>query len=112
MSTIFITQENSGFQYNDAERFGDLVFLTNKEYSASKTSLNNEQIRTQIERGLDKIQKDDYLLMTGNPVMMGYSFYVAAIKLAKQGVTDLNVLRWDNMQGQYLAMSIPLDFTK
>ncbi len=109
MANIFITQENRGFDYEDAERFGDIVFLTNMEYSPQKSSLNNSHIRDQIKTGLKYMGKGDYLVLTGNPVNMAYAFHVACRILGGKGCADINVLRWDNMRGQYIPISVPID---
>lgn len=107
---VFVVQENARFQYHDAERFGELQFMTNMEYSNNQASLNNERIRDDIVTQLNSIEPGDFLLMTGNPVMMGYAFHIAAVKLWMKGHKNLTVLRWDNMRDGYVALSVPLSF--
>lgn len=97
MSTIYVVQENNKFNYADAERFGDIQFLTNREYSPLKNSLINRDILDEINTGMKDFDPDiDYLLLSGNPVMIGYVFH-----LALTGKGYVRLLQWDGIQGQY-----------
>lgn len=97
MSTIFVVQENNRFDYADAERFGDVKFLTNREYSPLKNSLMNNDILDEIKTGMNDFNPDvDYLLLSGNPVMIGFVFHLA---LSLKGYIKL--LQWDGIRGEY-----------
>ena len=97
MTKIFIVQENNRFNYLDAERFGEIEFLTGREYSPLKNSLMNADILNEIEGKMVKFDPDnDFILLSGNPVMIGYVFHLA---LEKKGYVKL--LQWDGMRNEY-----------
>lgn len=103
MPTVFVVQENPHLDYSDAERFGEVEFITNIEFSPIKGSLNNERVLTDIRHAMAKFDPHrDYLLMTGNPISIGYAFHLA-IRHSYLGTTrvPLNLLRWDGITRRY-----------
>lgn len=106
-SKVFVVQENPGLDYSDAERFGDIVFITNQEYSSVTGSLNNQDILRDIERAMAKFDpRQDYLLMTGNPITIGYAFHRAMLRGQETEGDDANIqlLRWDGFTRTYKAV--------
>jgi len=107
-SKVFVVQENPGLDYTDAERFGDIRFITNQEFSSVSGSLNNKDILADIVYALASFNpKVDYLLMTGNPITIGYAFHRAmlrAISVAGDASPALYLLRWDGFSRTYKAV--------
>lgn len=110
-SKVFVVQENPGLDYTDAERFGDIQFITNLEYSGVSGSLNNADILADIDRAISKFDPSkDYLLMTGNPITIGYAFHKTMVKAAEAAGGDygsrpaINLLRWDGFSRSYHAV--------
>ena len=100
MSTIFVVQENNRISYHPAEAYGELKFLTAREYSPTKGSLINEKILEDIRKGLENFDpSSDFLLLTGNPVMIGYVMHLC---LNRKGY--VKVLQWDRMSGRYIEI--------
>lgn len=98
MSTIFIIQENNRFNYGPAEAFGDIKFLTALEYSPIKGSLQNATVLADVKYGLEAFKPDDdYLLLSGNPVMIGYAMHLCLSK--PEGY--VKVLQWDRHYNEY-----------
>lgn len=79
---VFVVQENPNLNYTPAEKFGEVIFLTAAEFSPSKNSLRNVGIVKSIHDKLAEFDPDrDFLLLSGNPLMMCYAYGVAiAIK--------------------------------
>lgn len=97
MNKVFVTQENPSIDYSDAERFGDVVFLSFREYSGLKNSISDKEIRAEIKSKLSNYNPlTDYLLFTGSPVLIGYAFHVAM-----NNAGSVNVLRWRSRSERY-----------
>ena len=97
---VFVVQENPRLNYVDAERFGEVVFMTSKEFSPLKNSLVNAEIISDIQAFMKGFDPDnDYLLLTGGPVLLGYAFHLA---ISKRGY--LTVLQWDGIKQAYLPI--------
>lgn len=107
-SKVYVVQENPGLDYSDAERFGDIEFITNREFSSVTGSLNNRDILVDIERSMGRFDpKRDYLLMTGNPITIGYAFHRAMLRADHAYSGDrqpINLLRWDGFTRTYKAI--------
>jgi hypothetical protein len=100
MSTkCFVIQENNAADYGDAERYGEVVFMTVDEFRPMKSSLKNPQIIEQIRQRLDTFTADDFLILTGNPTIIGFAFAVALSKL--KPTEGLQILQWDRMTASY-----------
>jgi len=97
--TVFVTQENLKLNYSDAERFGEIVFLTAREYSASPNSLHNKQTRKVVSEKLAVFNlKEDYLLLSGSPIIMCFAYYLIAIRHLDG---TINLLKWNGYNKQY-----------
>jgi hypothetical protein len=100
MGNVYVVQENPKLNYMDAERFGDVVFMTSREYSPLKNSLVNKEITATIQGYMVGFNPDeDFLLLTGGPVLLGYAFYLG---ISKKGY--INVLQWDGIKQAYLPI--------
>lgn len=102
---VFVVQEQQHLDYSDAERFGEVKFMTRLEYNGLRNSLRNEQALADIRNGLIGFDSErDFLLLTGNPVTMGYAFWTAMLKAMGRGSEKLNILQWDRESGRYKAI--------
>lgn len=100
-SRVYVVQENNYVDYSDAERFGEVIFMTHSELRPMAGSLGNEQIVERIDFHLKDFCAEDYLVLTGNPATIGYAFHRAA-----QRSDIVNVLLWDKMQGRYKSLAM------
>lgn len=100
MSKVFVTQENSRLNYTDAERFGEVVFITTSEYSPNLNSKRNDIIESEIRLGLINFNSDlDYLLLSGDPVIAALAFHRAASLTVVTNKVQL--LKWDGQNRSY-----------
>lgn len=98
--TVFVVQENPNLNYTPAEQFGEVRFLTASEFSPSKNSLRNVQLISDISAAMASFDPDrDFLLLSGNPIMMGY---VAHLALSKKGYAKF--LWYSRNDGAYLEV--------
>jgi len=99
MPKCYVVQENNSVDYGDAERYGEVIFATVDEFRPIKGSLVNDTIIDQLRRKLADFQPNDFLILTGNPTMIGFAFTVAMSRLSP--TEGLNVLQWDRMRQEY-----------
>lgn len=99
---VYVVQEQNRIDYSDAERFGDVKFLTAIEYNGMRNSVRNSQALADIRSGLAGFDPSlDYLLLTGNPIAIGYAFHIAMVNAHNLKADKLNVLQWEREKGQY-----------
>lgn len=98
---VFVSQENNRLSYHDAERYGDVVFMTACEFNAkNKNSILNQQTLTEIKEGMAKFDPDrDYLLLSGDPILIAFTFHLA---IKQKGYVKL--LKWDRNMSQYFEV--------
>lgn len=102
MPKVYVIQENPRLTYEDAERFGEVVFMTVHEFRPMANSLQNDQICSEISRKLaDFNPEEDYLLMTGNPITMGLVFAALARKC-----DIITCLQWKRDRCEYSAVQV------
>lgn len=89
---VYAVNENPRLDYSDAERFGEVIFLTTHEFQGKPGSLLDQQTLTMMRAKMQHFNPEkDHLLLTGSPLMMGFAYYLA------MGISQkLSVLRWDN----------------
>lgn len=104
MSVVYVVQDQrrrdkktgelvSKFDLKDAERFGQLEFLL----GPSARPFAPAHVIAQLERKLVNFGKTDYLLLIGNPCLIGFAVAVASAKT----LGLVSMLQWDGMSGEY-----------
>lgn len=104
--TVYVVQnslyrDNRGelvpkFDYTPAEGYGDIEFLLND--SARPFVL--APIIKELQEKLSNFSDADYLLLTGNPALLGLAFAIAAD--ANDGC--VRVLQWHGKSGTYTSI--------
>jgi hypothetical protein len=98
---VYVTQETA-HNFVDAEKFGEVRFLTAREPSKITGSLKNNDIMQEIADNMGEYRPGvDLLLPVGSPVNIGVAF-AAALKRGE----SLRVLQWDKMEHGYRDFSI------
>jgi hypothetical protein len=103
---VFVIQESEK-DFRDAERFGDLVFLTHRDLNNIPGSAHNEELITHIAHTFNIHNFNpatDYLIITGSPSVTAAVFML----LGNWGLKDVKLLRWDNRDRNYTPMQINL----
>lgn len=109
MSRVFVVQktmrwdESKGelvpkFDLEPAREYGELEFLL----SPTAAPFNPETILGELHRKLADIQETDYLLLVGNPVLIGMVCAIAADY--SQGC--FNMLQWSGKERKYLPVKV------
>ncbi|AXH72332.1 MAG: hypothetical protein [Caudoviricetes sp.] len=94
---VFVTRENPDFNYSPAEAFGEVVFLTDREFTGNPNSLTDQTIlRVMDERLAEFDPLTDYIVLTGSPITIAYAGHKV---LARN--RPVQFLRWDNRAAHY-----------
>jgi hypothetical protein len=107
MSTVFIVQnqqrrshDNSGFvpryDFTPAEQYGDLEFLL----GPAAGPFRPESIIAELHEKLVSFSNEDYLVLVGNPCIIGWAVAIAA----DYNDGDLRLLQWG--RGRYQVIRV------
>ena len=105
--TVYIIQDQkqltdegqlvSKFDFEPARRFGELKFVLRPSTSPF---LNLPSTIAEMHEVLSEFTDEDYLLLTGNPVLMGLAVAVAA----DYNEGNLNLLQWSGAKRVYIPI--------
>lgn len=85
------------FDVSAAEVFGELVYLL----SAQAAPFSPDPVIAELRTKLAKYNPEhDYLLLIGNPCLIGWTVAVAA----HVGAGRVNLLQWSGREGRYLPI--------
>ena len=99
MSSVFITQEVEGRNFFPARRYGTLVPLLP---SNAQVVFSSEPVTRKIKRALSKFSDKDFLLLSGDPIIMGLSMMVAA----EMNRGYMKLLKWDKHEKDYYEVVV------
>ena len=108
MNTVYIIQELPGtkigtpkFNIMGAQKFGTLKTLLPEH---SQIILSPGPLIFKLRKLLDKYTEDDYLLLTGDPAIIGVACSIAS------DITNgkYNLLKWDRQERKYYPIKINL----
>ncbi len=103
MPKVFVTQENQGLDYTPAEEYGDVQFMTRKEWSPIKGSLMNQDILREIKHALNDFNPaEDFLVVSGSPTVAALVF----LHLGQMRHPALKLLRWSNRDRVYQLVTL------
>jgi len=86
------------FDLSSSIKYGELRFLL----SPKASPFNPESVLRELRVKLDQYKTEDYLLLVGNPVLIGFAVALAA--RATQG-GQVNVLQWSGRHQEYIPIS-------
>ena len=85
-----------------ATRFGELTPLVPGRMNVV---MQPDDVIDLLYKGLEDYCPNDYLLPTGDPVIIGLAFAIAA----EYGMGHLRVLKWDRQLNDYYAVKLNLN---
>jgi hypothetical protein len=107
MPIVYISQMRTNalgdpvFDTEDAERYGEIVYLLSP--TAHVGPGNAEKIKTEIRDKLADYHDHDFLILTGNPIIMTFTALIAA-DMSNTG--KINVLQWNRARRCYAPIVI------
>lgn len=98
MSKVYIVQDNpySPKNFITASDYGELVSCIRGHVSISSL----DKCSDELDKALENIEAQDWLILTGHPALIGYACHVMA---ERTGV--INMLVWDNQTNRYYSFS-------
>jgi len=98
MNKVFVTKFQAEWNFGPASKYGEVVFLTDKEHRPEPVvATYNERVTKEIMRGMaDYIPTEDYIVMTAAAIP---NMITAMLLQEMQG--PHNVLRWNNQTKTY-----------
>jgi len=102
---VYISQENPTANYDGAKEYGELFFITNKEFSPNTNSLQNEVLIAEVDDRIVNFDPFvDTLVLGGSPITMGYVFHLAIEKAKRCKSPKLSFLMWNSRDKVYRQM--------
>lgn len=95
----------SKYDYTPAEKFGKLEFLLSSTANPFK---NMDVIIQELHSKLQNSTMDDYLILSGNPVLMS----TAAAIMAFYNEGWVNLLQWNGYQKEYSPLTFQINLSK
>jgi hypothetical protein len=83
------------FDLSPAKEYGELKYLL----SPTAAPFRPESVLEDLYKGLEDFTDEDYLLLVGNPVLIGLASSVAAMKSG-----TVNFLQWSGKDQRYLSI--------
>lgn len=97
MPKVFIVHENPRFDYAPAEMYGEVVFMTEVEFSGISNSLTDQHVIHDVKNAVARFDPmEDFLVLTGSPIIMGFVMH-----LVLQLNRPVKLLRHDNRANSY-----------
>ena len=103
MTNVWVVQEQPNLDYTKAEAWGEVRFLTGREYRPLSNSPLNEQIKWTVQNQIDTVfdPEHDLVVLTGNPIIIGWAVHRLLHRLGKEGYEYLRILQHDKHIGGY-----------
>ena len=95
--TVYIVQEMRGRDLSDAVTFGDIEVLIP---ASEQASFSTQPLIRQLTRKLSKFTDDDYLLLSGDPVIIGLAASIAS----RYNMGRYKILKWDRLDNKYYPL--------
>lgn len=97
--TVFITQESPNRNFLPARKYGDLLALTQGN---AQIVLSATPVMKILEKKLYDFSDEDYLLMSGDPLIMGLAMHYALFNNGGRA----KCLKWDKREMDYYSVTI------
>lgn len=111
MPKVIVTQENPNFDYSGLNSFGDVEFVTHKDFSGAPSSLFNDSLLRTISAHMERFDPaNDYIVPSGSPFVTS----MCMVALRDRGVVRFPLLRWSKRDQCYqlLSLNFPKEYAK
>lgn len=100
--TVFVTQEARNRNFVPAMKWGEVVPIMPPE---AQVVLTADPAVGKMKRILSNFSDDDYLLLSGDPVIMGIAVAVAC----EANMGRAKLLKWDKMDKSYYVVELDMN---
>lgn len=104
MSKVLVTQYVKSINFSEAEKYGEVIFLTAEEYRPEPVvQLHNDKIRDEITRNFNKhyIPGEDYIMTTGSAIPNVIVGSLLAGRAVNNHKVEHKILKWSNRLNGY-----------
>lgn len=101
MSYVYLVQETGKHNFSSARKFGEIKTLLPFGY---QVGLDIDFATQKIHEGLEEIERGDFLLLAGDPALIGMTVAIAADYLDGQ----VSLLKWDRQEKFYIPIHCSL----
>ena len=98
MPTVFVSQEDARLDYSPARKWGEPIVAI---FPPGQVQLSPQVALAQARRTLQGMTRDDFLVLVGDPVMIGLCVAVAAEKIGR-----VKMLRWNKWDFKYYPVEV------
>lgn len=98
---VYVTQEQQGKNILPAAKYGEIHILMSPN---TQIGFSAGAVTRELDSKLSNFSDDDYLLLIGDPVLIGLSVALAA----KWNQGRVKLLKWDKQEHAYFAVQISL----
>lgn len=106
MSNVYVVQDNSRMDFSPAEEFGPIKKMLFREHT--QVYYESTEAINRVHAQLKDFTSEDYLLLNGDPVLIGIAIAVAADYCDGQ----IQLLKFDRREHRYLIVKISDIFNK
>lgn len=96
---VFVVQEHPTYDISHATKFGTIVVVL----PPGNITYSIDHAIERMKRILDDVTEDDWLLLTGDPIVIGLATHFVAAKLGK-----VRLLKWNRRDLEYIPMKLNL----
>tara|TARA_S200002703_G_C3768016_1_gene236434 strand:+ start:404 stop:721 length:318 start_codon:yes stop_codon:yes gene_type:complete len=100
-SSVYLVQETGKHNFAPALEFGEIQVLLPPTY---QISFDAKWAIEQIHQGLNEIKQGDYILLSGDPSLIGLTVAIASKYLNG----EVNLLKWDRQEKIYIPINCSL----
>ena len=104
MSNVYVVQEMPNHDISPAMRFGDIKILLPSNFQIAFSTAPAVRM---LRRKLALFNKEDFLLLTGDPAAIG----LACAVVAYLNMGKYSVLKWDRREKLYIPIHIDVTET-
>jgi hypothetical protein len=102
---VFIVKDNPNLDYTHAEEYGDVVFVSNSDFSPTNASPHNGAIVEGVKTVMQSFRPEiDKLVLTGSPMLIALVGHLALERAGKRGT--ITVLRWSGIERRYFPFTV------
>ena len=101
MSKVYLIQETGKWNISPALDFGEIKVLLPPQFNLV---FDTEYMVKHLQEKLEGITKKDYLLLSGDPALIGIATAIAADYLDG----EINLLKWDRQEKFYIPIHCSL----
>jgi hypothetical protein len=101
MPIVYVIQESQGKNISQATKFGEIKVLFPPDFNAGFSA---GQAASKLMLLLSNYKKEDYLLLIGDPVLIGIATAVAS----HWANGKVQLLKWDRQENMYYSVKFNL----